>query len=267
MLEGLIVPWMLVQFGWRTSFTIVGFTALIWLLPWLLVAPAGLRSSAYHASGHRRGFSKTVVMLVTNRNLLGVCLAFFCFDYYWYFLVGWLPDYLVTARGLTILKAGLSASLPYFVFGASEPIGGWIADRFVKMGWTETQARKRVITFAFMTGLLLIPAARVNSSLAAVALIIGGCLVGLATGNLLVALQSCAPKAEVGLWTGVYNFVGNIAGILSPLMTGFLIAKTGSYSPAFALAAGMIAVGPVALWFITGELGVVDDERSVTTQT
>jgi MFS family permease len=264
-LEGLIVPWMLVQFGWRTSFSIVGFTALIWLFPWLLVAPAGLRSPDRHRSGPKRGFSKTAAMLVTNRNLLGVCLTFFCFDYYWYFLVGWLPDYLVTARGLTILKAGLSASLPYFVFGASEPIGGWIADRLVKMGWTETQARKRVITFAFLTGLLLIPAARVNSPLAAVVLIIGGCLVGLSTGNLLVVLQGCAPRDQVGLWTGVYNFVGNIAGILSPLITGFLIAKTGSYAPPFMLSAGLIALGPLALWFITGELKGVDEDSTAMT--
>ena len=153
------------------------------------------------------------------------------------------------------------------MFGASEPIGGWIADRLVKVGWTETQARKGIITFAFLTGLLLIPAARVNSRGPAVALIIGGCLVGLATGNLLVVLQSCAPQAEVGLWTGVYNFVGNIAGILSPLITGFLIAKTGSYAPPSCSPPALIAVGPLALWFITGELGVVDDERSVTTQT
>ena len=92
-------------------------------------------------------------------------------------------------------------------------------------GWSETRARKGIVTVAFMTGLFLIPAARVSSPGAAVALIIGGCLVGLATGNLLVILQSCAPPAEIGLWTGVYNFVGNIAGILSPLITGFLIAE------------------------------------------
>ena len=64
------------------------------------------------------------------------------------------------------------------------------------------------------------------------ALIIGGCLVGLATGNLLVILQACSPPAEIGLWTGAYNFIGNIAGIVSPLITGFLIAQTGFERPA-----------------------------------
>jgi MFS transporter, ACS family, D-galactonate transporter len=253
--EGVLVPWMLIHYGWRASFSIVGFAALVWLIPWFLITPRNLQSKT-EATGAPRlsGFMRSVAALVTNRNLLGVCLSFFCFDYYWYFLVNWLPDYLVTSRGLTILSAGLYAALPYFVFGASEPIGGWIADRLVHRGWSESKARKGVVTGAFLTGLLLIPAARADSPGTAVALIIGGCLVGLATGNLLVILQSCAPPAEIGLWTGVYNFVGNIAGILSPLVTGFLIDRTGSYTAPFVLAALLIGVGPLALWTVVGEL-------------
>jgi nitrate/nitrite transporter NarK len=233
----------------------VGFTALLWLVPWLIITPKRLQGNAAGtAAPDRPGFQRTFVSLATNRNLLGICLGFFCFDYYWYFLVNWLPDYLVTSRGLTILKAGIYAALPYLVFGVSEPIGGWIADRLVGVGWSETRARKGIVTIAFLTGLLLIPAARVNTPAVAVALIIGGCLVGLATGNLLVILQSCAPHTEVGLWTGGYNFIGNIAGILSTLITGYLIEKTGSYTPPFVLAAALIAVGPLAFWFIVGEL-------------
>ncbi len=254
-IEGVLVPWMLVHYGWRASFSLVGFAALLWLIPWLLTTPSNLHGRADHsATSLRPGFRSALTALLTNRNLLGVCLTFFCFDYYWYFLVNWLPDYLVTARGLTILRAGIYAALPYFVFGASEPIGGWIADRLVRRGWTETRARKGVVTVAFFTGLLLIPAARVDAPGMAVALIIGGCLVGLATGNLLVILQSCAPRGAVGLWTGVYNFIGNIAGILSPLITGLLIEKTGSYTPPFILAAGLIALGPIALWLIVTNL-------------
>jgi MFS transporter, ACS family, D-galactonate transporter len=259
-IEGVLVPWMLTQYGWRASFSFVGFAALVWLLPWFLFTtplrgrpPRAIAS----AGGIRLSFRQTVRVLLTNRHLLGICLAFFCFDYYWYFLVNWLPDYLVTSRGLTLLTAGIYAALPYFVFGLSEPIGGWIADRLIRAGWTETRARKGIVTAAFLTGLCLIPAARVSSAGVAVALIIGGCLVGLATGNLLVILQSCAPPHEIGLWTGIYNFVGNVAGILSPLITGKLIASTGSYVPPFVLAAVLIALGPLALWLIVGELTAV----------
>jgi MFS family permease len=259
-IEGVLVPWMLVHYGWRRTFAVVGFAALVWLVPWFLTTPKRLRGEAPDPSVVRPGFSRTFRALITNRNLLGICLGFFCFDYYWFFLVSWLPDYLVTVRGLTMMKAGIYAALPYFVFGASEPIGGWLADRLIRAGYSETRARKGIVTFAFLTGLLLIPAARVSTPNGAVALIIAGCLVGLATGNLLVILQSCAPPAEIGLWTGVYNFVGNIAGILSPLITGFLIAKTGSYTPPFVLAAVLVAVGPLAFWLIVGDLKAVHRE-------
>jgi len=264
-MEGLLVPWMLLHYGWRISFTFIGFAALLWLVPWFLVTSKHLgRPAAVDVVPKTRGgFLRATAALVTNRNLLGICLGFFCFDYYWYFLVNWLPDYLVTSRGMTsLMTVGLYAALPYFVFGACEPIGGWIADQLVKRGWSETRARKGVVTVAFLTGLLLIPAARATNVGTAVMLIIGGCLVGLSTGNLLVILQSCAPRREIGLWTGVYNFVGNVAGILSPLITGFLIERTGSYATPFMLTAGLIAIGPLAFWLIVGELGRAEETTS-----
>ena len=253
-LEGLLLPQMLQRLGWRTTFVIVGFTALLWLIPWLYYTPKNMRSTE-PASPSRVTLAGSFGALLKNRNLFGICVGFFCFDYYWYFLVNWLPDYLVTVRNFSLLKTGIMASLPFMVFGVSEPIGGWLADWLVRTkGWTETTARKGIVTVGFLTGLFLVPAAKVESPGAAVWMIIGGCLVGLATGNLLVILQSCAPPDEVGLWTGVYNFVGNIAGILSPLITGVLIKQTGSYTPPFILAAALIAVGPLAFWFIVGKL-------------
>jgi len=253
-LEGLIIPYCLVHYGWRRTFVVVGFSALLWLIPWLIFTPRNLQTSEEVRAAAPRPSMAQVVSLLKNRNLIGICIGFFCFDYYWYLLVTWLPDYLVTVRQLTILKAGIYASLPFFVFGISEPIGGWIADRLIQHGWDETRTRKMVVTVGFATGLLLIPASRVQSPNAAITLIIGGSLVGLATANLLVILQSCAPPTEIGLWTGIENFFGNVAGIIAPLVTGILISRTGSYAPGFATAAIMLIASLAAYWFIVGEL-------------
>jgi nitrate/nitrite transporter NarK len=155
---------------------------------------------------------------------------------------------------LTVLKAGLYASLPFLVWGISEPVGGWIADRLIHWGWNETRSRKGVVTAAFITGLLLIPATRVQNAHAAIILIMGASLVGLATGNLFGILQSCAPPVDVGVWTGFENFTGNVGGVIAPSATGLLIARTGSYLPGFALAVLVLLVGLVAYWFIVGEL-------------
>ncbi len=269
---GFLIPWLLVHYGWRLTFLLVGLSALPWLVPWMLVTPARLQGNTSQSElQHVRDRAGSglvagkplqrlgvhvlrLLALLRNRNLVGICLGFFCFDYYWYLLVGWLPDFLVTVRHLTILHAGIYAALPFFVFGISEPIGGLIADRLIKRGWDETRTRKGMITVAFLTGLLLIPAARVETASAAIILIIGGSLVGLATGNLIVILQCCAPRDHVGVWTGWENFAGNVAGVVAPLATGFLIARTGSYTPGFALAAGVLLAGLVSYWFIVGEL-------------
>lgn len=250
-LGGLTIPWLLVRLGWRLTFRLVGFTALLWLIPWLLVTPGLGQSRRTRSSGMA---AQKWLALLTNRNLIGICLGFFCFDYYWYLLVTWLPDYLVTVRHFTIMGAGFYAALPFLVFGVSEPVGGWIADRLIRRGWDETRTRKGIVTIAFLTGLLLIPASRVASAGAAVALIAGGSLVGLATGNLLVILQCCAPLEDVGLWTGFENFFGNIGGVLAPLVTGYLISRTGSYAPGFALAAVTLLAGLLSYWLIVREL-------------
>ena len=76
---------------------------------------------------------------------------------------------------------------------------------------------------------------------------------GLSTANQLVVLQGCAPSAQVGLWVGNYNFVGNLAGVLAPIMTGLLIQWTGSYTPAFVLAALMLVAGQLFYWVLVGE--------------
>jgi MFS family permease len=253
-LDGVLIPWMILHYGWRRMLALVGFSAMLWLIPWILIYPSKLRARRVKTAGRQFSFGSAALALITNRNLVGICLGFFCFDYYWYLLVNWLPDYLVTVRHFTILKAGFFASLPFFVFGISEPIGGWIADRLIRRGMSTTKARKGVVTVAFSTGLLLIPAARVESANAAILLIIGGSLVGLSTGNLISILQDCAPPDEVGLWTGIENFFGNIAGTIAPLSTGLLISWTGSYFPGFALAAVTLIAGLLAYWFIVGPL-------------
>lgn len=252
-LEGLLVPWMLQHWGWRATFVLIGFTALLWLIPWTIVTPREIRDRSSEQGLQRKGTLRNLLGMLRNRNLLGICLGFVCFDYYWYVLFQWLPDYLVTARQLPISKAGIYSAVVYLVFGLSEPVGGWIADRLIGAGWNEARTRKGIVTFSFLLGLFMIPATRLPNVDAAMVLIIGGALVGLSTANMLVMLQSCAPPEDIGLWTGVYNFVGNLAGISAALLSGFLIKQTGSYSAAFDLGAMLLVTGQLAFWFVLGE--------------
>jgi MFS transporter, ACS family, D-galactonate transporter len=252
-LEGILVPWLLIRFGWRRTFLILGFTALLWIAPWFRVFPSGLQALGPSAAAKDLPW-RTVGRSLLNRNLLGICLGFFCFDYYWYVLVTWLPDYLVNVRHLSIVQAGFYASLAFFTFGIAEPIGGWIADSLIRRGWDETATRKGIVAIAFTMGVFLIGAMRTADTGVAIGLLIGASLVGLATGNLLAILQSCAPAEAVGIWTGAENFAGNLAGIIAPLAVGFLITSHGSYVPGFELASFILLAGVLPYWFVVGNL-------------
>src|SRR5215475_10570877 len=185
-LEGVLVPWLLVHFGWRRTFVTLGFTALLWLAPWLWIFPRRLQAVNPNTVPTNPSLG-TVGRSMLNRNLLGICLGFFCFDYYWYVLVTWLPDYLVTVRRLSIVQAGFYASLAFFNFSIAEPIGRCIADSLIRRGWNETATRKTIVAIAFSMGIFLIAAVHTAHTGIAIGLLMGASLVGLATGNLLAS--------------------------------------------------------------------------------
>ncbi len=295
-LDGILIPWLIVTYGWRDMFWIVGFTALLWLMPWIITPSSSITgaeplSARQRESAHStgpiillypvllilspllfawraklpEGFARArdsraqrplveFLDLIGNRNLLGIVLGFFCFDYFWYVMLTWLPDYLVKGRGMPIKEAGLLAAITFFIFGITEPLGGLIADRLIRRGWNETRTRKGILTVAWVMGLLVIPGGLVSDTKIAVALIFAAAFVGLGTGNLLAILQCCAPPNKVGIWTGVKNYSGNLGGILAPLIMGILISRTGSYVPGFAVGALILVSGLIPYWFIVGEL-------------
>ncbi len=295
-LDGILIPWLIVTYGWRNMFWIVGFTALIWLVPWIITPASAITRAEVVIPGQRdpsRSTAPAILLypflliltpllfalramfpeafaracglpamrpvvnfleLISNRNLFGIVLGFFCFDYFWYVMLTWLPDYLVKGRGLPIKQAGLLAAITFFIFGITEPLGGFIADALIRRGWNETRTRKGILTVAWVTGLLIIPAGLASDITVAVPLIFGAGLVGLGTGNLLAILQCCAPPDKVGIWTGVKNYSGNLGGILAPLVMGLLISRTGSYVPGFAVGAIILVCGLLPYWFVVGEL-------------
>ena len=238
-----VIAWLVVRWGWKNAFFVVGFSGLVWLVPWLFIFPTRDRLPAVPEDKRGSAIGRF------DRNLLALCGAHVCYSYYWYLLVTWLPDYLVESRHMPIQKAAGFAVVPYLTYTIAEPLGGWLADRLIHLGWRESRARKTIITVAFLTSLLLLPAGLVANDLIAVLLLGGAALVGLATGNILALLQLAAPEHEVGLWSGMQNFAGNLSGIVAPLATGLLIARTGSHYPGFVVAVVVLLTGIPIYWW------------------
>jgi MFS family permease len=245
---------LVVEYGWRKMFILVGAVGLLWLVPWLVLFPRSLppirdgRENAPLIANQRRE------PVTVNRNLLGICIGFFCLDFFAFLFLTWLPDYLVEVRHLSVQSAGTLIAVPYLVFGLSEPLGGWICDRWIRKGSDETRTRKVVIAFGFGTALLVIPGMLIENNVLAMVFISASSLIGLSTANVTAVLQSCAPPTQVGIWTGIENCAGNMGGVVAPMLMGVLVARTGSYIPGFALGCILMLVGAAAYWFVVGEL-------------
>jgi nitrate/nitrite transporter NarK len=236
------------SYGWHKSFFVLGFGSVFWLIPWLAVFPAGLNPERVAPAQSLR---RTLATL--DRNLLGMCLGHIGYGYYWYLLVTWLPDYLVESRHMTLERAGAYTAIPFLVFAISEPLGGWIADRLVSLGYNERRSRKAVVTAAYLTSVMLLVAGRTADDTTAVLMIGAASLVGLATGNLYVLVANAAPEGAVGMWLGFLNFAGNISGVVAPIVTGMLIERTGSHYPGFVVAVVILHLALPAYWFMVGE--------------
>ena len=233
--------WLLAQFGWRSLFFRTGIFGLVWLVPWLMLYPSTRRVDASPRPA-RVDWDR----LSRDRRLFAMSLGFFCWDYFWYFVVSWLPSYLFTVRHVPLPGIAIFGALPFLVFAATEAAGAWAADAMIRRGADLSVVTKALIAAGFALGLLVIPAALVESPSLSIAFLLGASLSGIACGNMLAVPRICAPDDEVALWTGVQNFVGNIGGVLAPAVTGVMIARTGSYVPAFFVVGALLAVGIAA---------------------
>jgi MFS family permease len=247
------------RFGWRPMFAIIGFSGLVWLIPWTLWAPSRWQSpyADVEVLANTPGTRKRWITL--NRNLLGVCIGFFCYNYRWYLLMTWLPTYLVKERGMTILGAGFLSGLPYWFYSMLQPVGGRLGDMLIRRGADPSKVRKGLTTAGCLCGLLILPVPIVPSVGLVFTLLMASSLTGIAVANMMVIQQACAPQAEVGRWAGVMNCSGNLAGFAAPFVTGFLVERTGSYMAPFTLGGLMMIPGILAYLFVVGNVkGGVD---------
>jgi ACS family D-galactonate transporter-like MFS transporter len=249
--------WLLVRFGWRSLFFRTGLVGLLWLIPWLWLYPSDRPRPTDVANPASLASSANPVdwpALLTHPTLAGISIGFFCWDYFWYFVISWLPSYLYSVRGVALPRLALFGALPFLIFAVAEAIGGWGAASLVRRGGDLSRVTKGFIAAGFAFGLLVIPAALVESSALSIGFLLAASLSGIACGNMLAIPKIGAPEDQVGLWTGVQNCVGNIGGVLAPIVTGYLIARTGSYVSAFFLVAAILVVGAASYLFVVPRL-------------
>ncbi|HEY2752731.1 MFS transporter [Phenylobacterium sp.] len=234
--------------GWRPSFIMFGLASLLWLGPWLMAT----RASRVAADAARAAdpLAPSFLEIIGRREAWGAGLGHFALNYAFYFVVSWLPLYLVKARGFSMAHMGVLSGEIYLVYAASLIVLGWANDRLIAAGRPVELVRKGFIA----TGFLIVAASFMVTSMAGptiaiAALFVAGFGFGFIGPSNYALGQTLAGPHAAGKWMGFQNGVGNVAGIVCPLITGWIVDKTGSFSSAFVVAAGMATVG-ILCWCV-----------------
>ena len=236
----------LAELGWRAIFIIFGLATLLWLAPWQLTVRALDRETPETAQRH-----VPVARLIGKWPLWSMSIAHIASNYVFYFLLAWLPLYLVRSRGLSITDMTLLATLGYAVQAVAALSFGIVSDWWTRAGRSEASVRRWMMAGGqLVAGGAVLGLAYADSNLQIGMLL---CIAGAATGALslntyAVAQMFSGPRAA-GTWVGIQNAIGNLSGIFGPIATGIIVDSAG-YNTAFVVTAAVAAAG--ALWWVVG---------------
>ncbi len=252
---------LLASLGWRWLFAIVGGVTLLWLVPWIATLRR-LPPPADHGSAG--GDGPTYLQILFTRAALSLSLTQVCWGFGLYFLVTWLPLWLVEVRHYHLADMAWIGALAFAAQAVAALIGGQVNDMLRKRGMAPGPVRRggaMLGTLMTAAGLAGIPLSASQGALIA-ALLIAGFGIGIMHVSVNMIAQMFAGPTAVGKWTGIQNGFGNIAGIVNPIITGLIIDATGSYDSAFALAAVMPLVALFSLVFLVPRVAPIDwDQR------
>ncbi len=236
------------HYGWRPLFYILGFGSLLWVVPWFIWGP---RDTALAASASEA--APSMLEIAGKRDSWGTFLGLFCGNYVWYFLINWLPYYLVKERHFSMDKMAVFASLPFVAIAIGATLGGYFSDHLIFRGMSPTKVRKGFIVSGFLLALPMVSVVIIPNETLALSVLMGASLLfGLYSSNLWAITQTIAGPSAAGKWTGMQNGFGNLAGIVGPALTGWIVEETGSFVIPFAILALLLIGGAASFWFVVG---------------
>jgi MFS family permease len=238
---------LMAHFGWRSSFWLFGGLSLLWLLPWSRVA-GGVRTAVRASTDD----STTWWMILKQPSLWGTSLGLFSQNYVFYFMLYWLPSYLQTERGFSIVGMAWIATSAYMANALSAFVAGWAIDRFLARGGSANVGYKSVMAVAHLGSVACMLAMAMGSSkVALVSLFVYQALCGASSPGVYAMCEILAGPPASGRWVGIQNSLGNLPGIIAPWLTGYIIETTGHYTNAFVVAAAVSVLGLVGwIWMV-----------------
>jgi MFS family permease len=249
----LLTPLMLV-FGWRWMFVIMAGVGIVLAGVWYAVYRDFDVETLEHGDRHYLYDDGEVPeanpvhaaawgKLFSFRSTWGLILGFFGNVYVGWLFIAWLPGYLELQRHMSIPKTGFVASVPFLFGCVGSILGGYLADKLTARGMTAISSRKllTVIGMIVMSCATFV-AAETASNVVAVASISVAVFFGFSSSGTSWSLaNACAPPGYAASLGAIMDFGGFIGGALAPMITGFVVQATGSFTPAL-LTAGAVGL-------------------------
>jgi len=264
-----VLYWIVATFGWRALFVVVGIAGLVFALVWWAKYREPKASRANQAelefiesggglvSSPNRGadFSwLSVRKLMSYRQMWGACLGQFGGNSTLVFFLTWFPTYLVTTRHMGWIKLGFFAALPFVAASIGVLFGGWLSDTLLKRTGSANIARKLPVVVGLLLASSIIAANYVNNDAAVIAVLsLAFFAQGMAALGWTV-ISDIAPSNMMGLTGGIFNLAANLAGIVTPLVIGVIIGRTGSFFWALGYIAVVAVIGALSYIFILGDV-------------
>ncbi|MBR7942246.1 MFS transporter [Burkholderia cenocepacia] len=244
-----IVAALMTWLSWRAAFFVIGAVTLVWLAWWIV----GFRE---HPAGDDDGRPRAARPVAPSgptpwgplfRRMAPTIFVYFCYGWTAWLFFTWLPTFFLNGQGLNLKSTALFASGVFFAGVVGDTLGGWLCDRIYRKTGNLALSRQSVIVTSFVGALAcLLPLAFVHST-AGVALCLSGsflCL-ELTIGPIWAVPSDIAPT-HAGIASGMMNAGSAISGILSPILFGYLVDRTGSWTVPFIGSVAMLLIGIVA---------------------
>jgi MFS family permease len=226
-----VAAWLIAAYGWRAMFVVLGLGCLVWLVPWLLLASNDDRQmKGGQATLKPQALSVPFTRVMASPVIWGTVVGTFCYMYFVYFCMTWMPAYFVERRHLSLTSMGLYTFASFTGIAVMAAVSGWVADRLIARGRDPVRVRKAFTIAGFLMASTEVVGGL--SSSAAVALffaVFSLTGLGLATANYWALTQTLIPGAAIGRIVGIQNCAANLPGIVAPILTGWLKQTTGSY--------------------------------------
>jgi MFS family permease len=261
-----LVAWLIAATTWRTSFVVTGAVGLIWVVVWLALVSTPERTRWIPEAERQRILAERHAGealathdgigyrgLLRSPSMWGLAISQGCAVYTVYLYLSWLPNYLQTARGLSIVSSGLFTSVPFLAGAVLIILTNWIGDRILTPHTMRNGGRRIVVVACLLLCGAGIAIPFVDSlTMVIILTILPVSFGGTATAtNAALANDLLRSQADSGRAFAFMVLGGNVFGLLAPIITGYIVQATGSFSSAFMLAGALALIGAVVSFTLT----------------